>query len=396
MKSGAIDSCELFFGATGLPVFCFDPENNLIAWYPLWLKKTKPDLSGLRFDRSRNPDAITTESQGIYGQIRLPDGSSVVVGPAYSEAVNDEIARCYIRETKIPAGKWDLAYATLVQTDRMNFQKFTRELALLYHCLTGQKIAIAEHFNFRDLDKRQAMNAEDTRQAVEEKEVCIYNTYEFERKFYAQVQQGDVEKLLNFMIQYNTANFNRVHLADHPLRNAKNRFILGAAKLQALAAFPGKLAPEIAYQMTDDYILEAEKADSIAEIERLEYVMTTDFCRRIGNSRAPTGISQEIYTCMNFIREHTNERLSVNDVADHLGKSLSYLHTHFKEETGFSVRDYIMVSKLEEAARLLKFSERSLADISSYLCFSSQSYFQNVFKKEYGLTPMQYRQENQI
>lgn len=29
----------------------------------------------------------------------------------------------------------------------------------------------------------------------------------------------------------------------------------------------------------------------------------------------------------------------------------------------------------------------TLAEISSYLCFSSQSYFQNVFKKEYGVTP---------
>lgn len=395
MKSGILDSCELFFGATGLPVFLFDPEKTLIAWYPLWMKKTKPDLSGLGFDEDRNPDAFTTESQGIYGQIRLPDGSRVVVGPAYSEAVNDEITRCYIRETKIPAGKWDLAYATLVQADKMNYQKFTRELALLYHCLTGQKIAIADHFHFRELDEGHTLDAENTRQAVKETRVC-HNTYEYEQKFYAQVREGDGEKLLNFLIQYNPSNFNRGHLAEHPLRNAKNRFILAAAKLQALAAFPGKLNPETAYQMTDDYILEAEKAGSIGEIERLEYVMTMDFCRRIGDSRAPNGISPEVYACMNFIREHTNERLSVNDVADHLGKSLSYLHTHFKEETGFSVRDYIMVSKLEEAARLLKFSERSLADISSYLCFSSQSYFQNVFKKEYGLTPMQYRKENQI
>lgn len=36
----------------------------------------------------------------------------------------------------------------------------------------------------------------------------------------------------------------------------------------------------------------------------------------------------------------------------------------------------------------------TLAEISSYLCFSSQSYFQNVFKKEYGVTPMQYRRQH--
>jgi len=50
-----------------------------------------------------------------------------------------------------------------------------------------------------------------------------------------------------------------------------------------------------------------------------------------------------------------------------------------------------MRCKLEEAKNLLKFSTLSLAEISNYLCFSSQSYFQNVFKKKYHITPNQYR-----
>lgn len=47
--------------------------------------------------------------------------------------------------------------------------------------------------------------------------------------------------------------------------------------------------------------------------------------------------------------------------------------------------------KLEEAKSLLTYSDKSLGEISSYLSFSSQSYFQNVFKKKYGITPLQYR-----
>lgn len=391
MKKRDIESCELFFGATGLPVFGLDPTEGMVCCYPLWLKDAGINLSGIPFHETRNPDAVTTASQGIYGQIRLPDGSRIVVGPAYSEKVDDGITHSYIEEAKIPEGKWDLAYRALIQADRMGFQKFTRQLAMLYNCLTGQKIAIAEQFSFLDPETENAYLAENSKD-----ERISHNSYEFERQLYIQVQEGDGEKLLNFMTQYNASNFNRGHLADHPLRNAKNRFIVAAVKLQVLSAIPGKLDLETAYQLTDDYILKAERADSIAEIERLEFVMTMDFCRRIGQSRAPTGISQEIHTCMNYIQAHANERLSVKDVAEHLGKSISYLHTHFKEETGFSVRDYIMVCKLEEAARLLKYSDRSLADISGYLCFSSQSYFQNVFKKEYGTTPMQYRKDNQV
>lgn len=387
MKRSTVDICELFFGATGLPVSCFDSEENLAAWYPHWSRKMGANLTKLSFDGTRNPDAITTASQGIYGRICLPDGSRVIVGPAYSETVNDEITRCYIQEAGIPAGKWDLAYAALIQSDRMNFQKFIRYMALLYGCLTGEKIAILEHFQLQEPE---------TELPAEEPYQSVHNTFEYEQMLYAKVREGDGERLVDFMVQYNPSNFNRGRLADDPLRNAKNRFIVAVVKLQVLAAIPGKLDLETSYQMTDDYIWKAESATSIGEIERLEYKMIMDFCRRIGKSRAPTSVSPEIHACMRYIQEHIHGRLSVNDVAEYLGKSQSYLHIHFKEETGFSVRDYVMVCKLEEAARLLKISDRSLADISGYLCFSSQSYFQNVFKKEYGVTPMQYRKEHRI
>ena len=52
-----------------------------------------------------------------------------------------------------------------------------------------------------------------------------------------------------------------------------------------------------------------------------------------------------------------------------------------------------MRCKLEEAKSLLTYSDKSLIEISNYLCFSSQSYFQNVFKKKYGMTPKQYRDQ---
>jgi len=45
-----------------------------------------------------------------------------------------------------------------------------------------------------------------------------------------------------------------------------------------------------------------------------------------------------------------------------------------------------------EAKNLLRYTGMTLTEISNYLHFSSQPYFQNVFKQYYGLTPAQYRQ----
>ena len=45
-----------------------------------------------------------------------------------------------------------------------------------------------------------------------------------------------------------------------------------------------------------------------------------------------------------------------------------------------SIGAYITLCRLREAKSLLRYTDKSLGEISSYLCFSSQSHFQNVLK----------------
>lgn len=52
--------------------------------------------------------------------------------------------------------------------------------------------------------------------------------------------------------------------------------------------------------------------------------------------------------------------------------------------------------RLEAAANMLRFSEEQIGAIAEYLCFPSQSYFTERFRKQYGMTPGEYRKENQI
>ena len=66
----------------------------------------------------------------------------------------------------------------------------------------------------------------------------------------------------------------------------------------------------------------------------------------------------------------------------------------FKKETGETIGRYIMKAKLQEAKLLLAYSNRSLPAISNFLFFSSQSHFQNLFKKEFGITPLEYRRKH--
>lgn len=65
----------------------------------------------------------------------------------------------------------------------------------------------------------------------------------------------------------------------------------------------------------------------------------------------------------------------------------------FHDELGITISHFVNRCKLEEAKSLLSHTEMTLSEISNYLCFSSQSYFQNLFKKKYGVTPNAYRKK---
>lgn len=226
----------------------------------------------------------------------------------------------------------------------------------------------------------------------EAKEGHIYhNTYSFEQQYLECVREGETWRLMKITEE---AKHNLVTglIGDTPLRNAKN-LLIACTTLTTRAAIAGGMDIEQAYQLSDIYIQEGEKMQTVEAVLGLQRTVIYDFTERVAQSKIPQGLSRDIFDCVQFISQHTNELIRVDDVAAFSGKSRSYITQKFKKELGFDISSFIMRCKLEEAKSLLSYSDKTLSEISNYLCFSSQAYFQNVFKKTYGLTPKQYRNQ---
>ena len=86
--------------------------------------------------------------------------------------------------------------------------------------------------------------------------------------------------------------------------------------------------------------------------------------------------------------------MPINQIAEALDISPSYLSRLFHRETGTKLQDYIVEVRIDRAAELLLYSSLSISDIAVYVNFPNQSYFTKLFKKVKGITPFSYRVQN--
>ena len=126
----------------------------------------------------------------------------------------------------------------------------------------------------------------------------------------------------------------------------------------------------------------------------LQFNMVMDFTERVRQARLPEDLSRAVFTAIQFIADHAHESVGIDDVSSAVGLSRPSLTKRFRSETGKSVTEYITETKIRDAKRLLRYSDKSFGEIASTLAFSSQAYFQTVFKKETGLTPGEYRRRH--
>ena len=94
-----------------------------------------------------------------------------------------------------------------------------------------------------------------------------------------------------------------------------------------------------------------------------------------------------------YINNHYMESITLEELANHVHLSRHYLVHLFKSETGITPFDYIMTTRLEQAKRMLAFTQLSVANVAVECGFESSSYFCRCFRNAFGITPRSFREE---
>lgn len=93
---------------------------------------------------------------------------------------------------------------------------------------------------------------------------------------------------------------------------------------------------------------------------------------------------------LNYISENFRSDVSISDLSEKYGFSLNTLERRFRETLGMSPSEYLKKKRLAAAAELL-FHGKSVSEACEESGFSDYSHFIAVFRKSYGMTPLQYK-----
>lgn len=103
-------------------------------------------------------------------------------------------------------------------------------------------------------------------------------------------------------------------------------------------------------------------------------------------------VSPIVVLAKNYIDQHYfDSYISLNEVADNVQVSPSYLSKQFKHELGSSFIQYLTKVRIEKALLLMNDPHLKVYEISDMVGYSTQHYFCNAFKKVVGFSPSSYR-----
>ena len=234
-----------------------------------------------------------------------------------------------------------------------------------------------------------------TREIFQEREEEVkHPAFEGEMGLYTLIAEGKADRIAEYRKGKPAPDAKeRGVLSEDPLRNSMYHFVAMVTMITRVCISHG-LNQDIAYKMSDSFILKADHLKKPEDIRELQDDMIFKYALTMEGLQKKNVHSKQVIKCIDYISQHLHEKITMEDMAEYVQLNETYLSKLFKKETGQAVSEYIRDKKVEEAMGLLRFSEKSSVEIAADLGFSSHSYFISIFKKVTGMTPKEYRDQH--
>ncbi len=134
----------------------------------------------------------------------------------------------------------------------------------------------------------------------------------------------------------------------------------------------------IRHNLTED---EYSEASARAEVLKLMVYLCKNFSKEVSGKASTLG------KAVGYIESHFSQKISLDEIAEHVNMSRYHFCRKFKEETGYSVTEYITLKRCAKAEYLIRKKGYSVGKAAVECGFGNASYFSKTFKKVMGYLP---------
>ncbi len=382
---------------SGVPVWIFDENRRLL--FSTIERERLADTERLESFFAHFTEKATSEPKihrleggGLFGVMKI-DGEGntgyCIAGPSYEIHPLSRRSKKFVSIYYLINSK--KVHAELLKMPAVSLSEFCRFAAVIGELFNGKEYdakklsaEISERSIATFIDRQLT---EAIFNAREEERETVYAPEE-EKRLFSYVTAGDVEAVRRF----------RMPTVKDPITEGNHYQALFEAVtivvLATRAAIDGGVDYIDAYSMSDLYFKRLGQGISGMDISSFVTEVLVHFTQKVreaGNANeASSSYSPYITRSIQYIRAHLHYTLSLEDVAKELNINPKYLSRLFVNHLGEKFSSFVQRERVMEAKNLLDNTDRSIADISNSLGFSSQSYFIKVFTKYIGMTPGQY------
>lgn len=386
--------CTNLGNLSGIPVRLYQNNEQIFYYSLIKLLRDPFELSKEAAFKLKDDVCYYQSLYYYYYAIANIDDLKIVVGPTRQLPISNQELKSIAFSLGIPISLNDEFISQMESLVSLPLMSLLQIMCMIYFSITGEKKSLESitiHEEKQNIIKDE-MEKESTQRTMENLEGYTngpYNAFDIENRLLDMVMRGDVAALNTFFNHAPAVKAGAI--AQEHLRQSKNIFIV-TATLVSRAAIRGGVDVTAALSLSDQYIQKCELASSPDVITELNYRMVLDYAERVAKLKLGQSPSLLATKVSNYVQQHLSEPIKTNDIAKALFMGRSRLSTNFKHETGINISTYIIQMKIDEAKRLLRYSDKTFFAIATYLGFSSPSHFSKVFKEKTDTTPFEYRQ----
>lgn len=150
-----------------------------------------------------------------------------------------------------------------------------------------------------------------------------------------------------------------------------------------------KAAEKLLSEFTKDAPLKAQAERTLLELIVIAFLRRSDISLN-DQSRSDLAVMRAVA----YIKFNFKNKLTLAEVAEAVELTPNYLGEIFSKKMGVSFNQYLMQTRLNYAKNLLVRGGLAVQEVAALAGFSSQTYFSDCFKREFGVSPSEIKRGN--